>query len=108
MCGSGTLPIEAALMAGDCAPGLTRDYFGFLGWRQHDAALWTALIEEARERRCAGLNSLSPIVGYDSDACNVAQAGLAVHVRIGHHALANCAKSVHADRGLLVINPPYG
>jgi 23S rRNA (guanine2445-N2)-methyltransferase / 23S rRNA (guanine2069-N7)-methyltransferase len=33
MCGSGTLPIEAVLMAGDCAPGMTRDYFGFLGWR---------------------------------------------------------------------------
>ncbi len=102
-------------MAGDCAPGLTRDYFGFLGWRQHDAALGTALIEEARERRRAGLKSLSLIVGYDSDAQavamtkrSVARAGLAVHVRIGHRALTNCAKPVHADRRLLVMNPPYG
>ncbi|MGH8296836.1 MAG: THUMP domain-containing protein, partial [Steroidobacteraceae bacterium] len=35
MCGSGTLVIEAALMAARCAPGLRRDYFGFLGWRGH-------------------------------------------------------------------------
>ena len=38
LCGSGTFCIEAALMAADRAPGLTRDYFGFLGWRGHDAA----------------------------------------------------------------------
>ncbi len=33
MCGSGTLVIEAAMIAADIAPGLTRDYYGFLGWR---------------------------------------------------------------------------
>ncbi|MFA7557248.1 MAG: THUMP domain-containing protein, partial [Hydrogenophaga sp.] len=40
LCGSGTLPIEAALMAGDVAPGLTRTYFGFHHWRGHEAKLW--------------------------------------------------------------------
>jgi 23S rRNA (guanine2445-N2)-methyltransferase / 23S rRNA (guanine2069-N7)-methyltransferase len=86
MCGSGTLPIEAALMVGDCAPGLTRDYFGFLGWRQHDAALWSALIGEARERKREGIKSLPPVTGYDSDPQavamakrNIARAGLAGH-----------------------------
>ena len=39
MCGSGTLLIEGALMAADVAPGLRREYFGFLGWQQHDIAL---------------------------------------------------------------------
>ena len=38
LCGSGTFCIEAALIAADRAPGLTREYFGFLGWRGHDAA----------------------------------------------------------------------
>jgi 23S rRNA (guanine2445-N2)-methyltransferase / 23S rRNA (guanine2069-N7)-methyltransferase len=33
LCGSGTLPIEAAMMAGDVAPGLLRDYYGFLHWQ---------------------------------------------------------------------------
>jgi len=36
MCGSGTLLIEAALMALDIAPASKRTYFGFLGWKQHD------------------------------------------------------------------------
>ncbi len=36
MCGSGTLLVEGALMAGDIAPGLLREYFGFLGWRGFD------------------------------------------------------------------------
>ena len=51
MCGSATLPIEAALMAADAAPGLGREYFGLQGWRGHDATLWERLCEEARQRR---------------------------------------------------------
>ena len=50
LCGSGTFCIEAALIAADRAPGLTRDYFGFLGWRGHDAA---AVDESARGGRGA-------------------------------------------------------
>ena len=50
MCGSGTLVIEAAMIAADIAPGLTRDYYGFLGWRGHDAQLWGEVLEEARGR----------------------------------------------------------
>lgn len=50
MCGSGTLPIEAALMAGDIAPGLMRKYFGFLGWRGHNPSTWESLVKEAEER----------------------------------------------------------
>lgn len=48
LCGSATLPIEAALIACDIAPGLTRERFGFLGWKQHDADGWAGLVEEAR------------------------------------------------------------
>ena len=44
MCGSGTLPIEAALIAADMAPGLRRDYWGFSGWRGHDMKLWQRLL----------------------------------------------------------------
>ena len=63
MCGSGTLPIEAALMAGDVAPGLERDYFGFLNWLGHDRTLWEKLLEEARKRRQKGLQQLPRLVG---------------------------------------------
>src|SRR5262249_41100730 len=47
MCGAGTLPIEAALIAADVAPGSLRETFGFSRWPGHDATLW------ARPRRDA-------------------------------------------------------
>ncbi len=43
MCGSGSLAIEAALIAADVAPGLLRNEFGFLRWRGHDEAVWQRL-----------------------------------------------------------------
>jgi len=114
MCGSGTLPIEAAMMAADIAPGLQRTYFGFYGWRGHRAELWTDLIDEALERREAGLRTLPPVVGYDSHPAavraalaNVAQADLTGHVHIERRDLRE-AKAAPAANGLVLVNPPYG
>jgi len=68
MCGSGTLLIEGALMAADVAPGWRRDYYGFLGWQQHDLALWRGLLDEARQRAETGLTQLRPcFFGSDAD-----------------------------------------
>ena len=53
MCGSGSLAIEAALIAADVAPGLLRNEFGFLRWRGHDESVWQRLLTEAAERRAA-------------------------------------------------------
>ena len=55
-CGSGTIVIEAALIALDRAPGILRDYWGFVGWLGHDEELWAKLLDEADERaeRAAG------------------------------------------------------
>ncbi|HQU15678.1 MAG: 23S rRNA (guanine(2445)-N(2))/(guanine(2069)-N(7))-methyltransferase [Chromatiales bacterium 21-64-14] len=116
LCGSGTLPIEAAMIAGDIAPGLLRDYFGFLGWRGHDPALWADLLAEAQARRAAGSARPAPVIGYDADAAavraalaNVAQAGLRGRVHIERRALGDCEPppKVRAP-GLVVANPPYG
>ena len=51
MCGSGTLVIEAAMIAADIAPGLGREYYGFLGWRGHDPQLWQEVLEAAEDAR---------------------------------------------------------
>ena len=115
MCGSGTLPIEAALIAGDSAPGLERTYYGFLRWLGHDAAIWEALLAEARARREAGIKNLPPIRGYDSDPAavrvalvNVERAGFTGAVHIERRYLADC-RSEHVEHaGLVVVNPPYG
>jgi len=115
MCGSGTLPIEAALIAADSAPGLGRTYYGFLRWRGHDAAVWEQLLVEARERRAAGLSKLPPIRGYDHDPsavraalANVEAAGLTGHVHIERRALTDCRAEHVEHAGLVVANPPYG
>jgi 23S rRNA (guanine2445-N2)-methyltransferase / 23S rRNA (guanine2069-N7)-methyltransferase len=67
MCGSGTLVIEAALIAARCAPGLRREYFGFLGWAGHDATLWQRMCEEARARCLATPPPGMVIRGQDRD-----------------------------------------
>ena len=48
LCGSGTLPIEAAWIAIRRPPGLTRKHFGFMGWMDSTCELWTAIRDEAR------------------------------------------------------------
>src|SRR5262249_46793816 len=49
MCGSGTLCIEAAWLALNRPPGLTRRRFGFMGWMDYDVSLWTSIRDEARQ-----------------------------------------------------------
>lgn len=117
LCGSGTLLIEGALLAADIAPGIDREYFGFLGWQGHDAALWQSLKEEAAARRSAGLPHLPAIIGYDADRLavraageNIARAGLTGYVHVERRELAACTPPAGKDArpGLLVTNPPYG
>lgn len=119
MCGSGTIALEAALMAGDVAPGLRRDYFGCTGWHGHDPALWQRLRREAENRAAAGSRRLPPIHAYDADVravraaqANLAQADLARRVHVERRALADCApigaRGGDASRGIVVTNPPYG
>ncbi|MGB8692436.1 MAG: bifunctional 23S rRNA (guanine(2069)-N(7))-methyltransferase RlmK/23S rRNA (guanine(2445)-N(2))-methyltransferase RlmL, partial [Steroidobacteraceae bacterium] len=111
MCGSGTLPIEAALIAADIAPGLQRDYWGFLGWRGHDAALWQTLLEAARARVRAQVPV--SIRGSDQDAAvlrnaalNAQRAGVAALVHFA--CLPVSAARPDSATGLVCTNPPYG
>ncbi len=115
LCGSGTLPIEAALIAADIAPGLGRAHFGFLGWRGHDPAIWEKLIGEARRRAEVGKRHLAPIVGFDAltsavraALANVEKAGLRGIVHIEKRELADAAHPRGAAQGLVATNPPYG
>jgi 23S rRNA (guanine2445-N2)-methyltransferase / 23S rRNA (guanine2069-N7)-methyltransferase len=114
MCGVGTLPIEAALIAGNIAPGLLRDYFGFQQWQQHQPQLWQSLLDEAQQVR---REIISPIVGFDADARvirqgveNIQQAGLTAAIHLEKRELAVMSMSQHLTRhpGLVIANPPYG
>lgn len=114
MCGSGTLLIEGALMAGDIAPGLRRAYFGFLGWAGHDARQWAVLVREANERAAAGCQRIPTIIGSDKDGrvLNVAhgnaqRAQLADRLQFFQREVS-AARPPSGAAGLVVVNPPYG
>lgn len=118
MCGSGTLPIEAALMAGDIAPGLLRTYFGFFGWKGYQPRLWQELLQEAAVRQEQGRKQIPAIVGYDGDRQgiraareNAARAGLGEQIHFEQRQLAAAGSFPGKGKerpGLVVINPPYG
>ena len=107
MCGSGTLLIEGALIASDIAPGLQREYYGFLGWKQHDATLWQNILKEAQQRREVGLVKLPVIVGFDQDRDSVNAAlqhienvGLSGKIHIEKRDIADASAAISWPKGL--------
>ncbi len=114
MCGSGTLLIEAAMMFGESAPGLIRNYFGFFGWKLHEKTLWSKLIDEAVTLEEEQLDKPWPLfLGYDSDPTvvaaarkNILRAGLEDRITVKQAELHTLRKP--SAKGFLVTNPPYG
>jgi putative N6-adenine-specific DNA methylase len=110
MCGSGTLLIEAAMMALDVAPGLGRS-FGFEKLANFDANRWRALRDEARARRRAA--AALPIYGSDKSGTilaaareNLSAAGLLEVVQLKQMDVLDGRPP--AASGIVVMNPPYG
>jgi 23S rRNA (guanine2445-N2)-methyltransferase / 23S rRNA (guanine2069-N7)-methyltransferase len=115
MCGSGTLLLEAAMIAADYAPGLLREYFGFIGWKKHDAACWKKLRMEALQRRKVGLEKLPIIVGFDQNRhtvntalAHIANAGLQNKIHVERRDIEDAQPAESWTPGLLICNPPYG
>jgi 23S rRNA (guanine2445-N2)-methyltransferase / 23S rRNA (guanine2069-N7)-methyltransferase len=113
MCGSGTFLTEGALIAADAAPAIDREYFGFLKWHGHDAALWARLREEALARRSARV-ARRCILGSDIDSeavrmaiANADHAGVADWLHVEKRALGEVPRP-RGETGLIVANPPYG
>ena len=111
LCGSGTLPLEAAMQALNIAPGLFRERFSFEKWVDFDSQLLDQLIEEAEASQKDQL--LAPILGSDIDADVLKQAvnnarscDVDRHVKFTHTDLAYI--EAPADHGVLICNPPYG
>ncbi len=116
MCGSGTLLIEGALMAGDIAPGLFHRHFGFTGWKEHDSNLWTSLKKEADKRREKGAVNIPPIRGFDKDPGvvasaweNIRNAGLQKWIHVEKQEISDLKPTeAMGTPGLIAVNPPYG
>jgi 23S rRNA (guanine2445-N2)-methyltransferase / 23S rRNA (guanine2069-N7)-methyltransferase len=114
MCGSGTLVIEAALMAADVAPGLLRRHFGFERWRQHRSDVWEDLRAEALARRRPEAVAPGRFRGYDRDQgairaalANSGRCGVGDNIAFERRDLAQCPKATE-QHGLVLVNPPYG
>ena len=120
MCGSGTLAIEAAMIARDIAPGIFRESWGFDSWAQHDRALWEDLLTDAYARRAVASSGLRVLAGdlderaIDIARENVRRAGVEDTVRLFVDDAARLSRHLGPLRnrampaGLLVANPPYG
>lgn len=112
MCGSGTLPIEAAWLALRRPPGLTRKRFGFQGWMDYDVKLWTEVRDEARRGVLKKLPA--PIYGFDirKDAIvfsrsNARAAGIGHLVPFEVKEVCD-VQPPSGPLGTIVCNPPYG
>lgn len=109
-CGSGTVVIEAAMMAARIAPGSLRHDQSFVHWAHHQPALW----EKIRQDALSQVQPVSvPIVGTDADArqialaqANAKRAGVDTIVEFKPLDL-NACQAMQAT-GLVICNPPYG
>ncbi|POE13384.1 23S rRNA (guanine(2445)-N(2))/(guanine(2069)-N(7))-methyltransferase [Pectobacterium odoriferum] len=117
MCGSGTLLIEAAMIASDRAPGLHRTHWGFNAWLKHDAELWREVTTEAQQRASQGLQTTtSRFFGSDNDRrvieiakANARRAGVAELISFDVRDAAQLKNPLpEGPKGTVVSNPPYG
>ena len=109
-CGSGTIPIEAALIGRNIAPGLNRN-FPAEDWPQIDAGIWTRLREEASAASTPALSER--IIGTDADpeALKMAryhaqQAGVADDIHFQERSFERL--TTKREYGCVITNPPYG
>ncbi len=118
MCGSGTILIEAAMMAQDYAPGLLRKHFGFSKWLHHEPHIWQGLWLEAQERRRMGAKQpQAEIRGYDTDPKmvgaarrNIIDAALENIIDVTIKEVNKFTPPTHHGNqyGIIITNPPYG
>ena len=114
MCGSGTIPIEAALIARGIAPGLQRG-FQFMNWPTFDRGLWNGIVEKAQSSVTSPKLDIS---GADRDAGaisaaihNAGRAGVAADIGFSVQSLSGsiaAIEDVAKGEGWILTNPPYG
>jgi putative N6-adenine-specific DNA methylase len=110
MCGSGTLPIEAAMIATGIVPGLIRSHFAFKNWNDFDQGLYRQIILQS-----ASLVIKSPVPIYGSD-----RSAQFIRMALAHAEMAKVERDISfsvvdflrsdppVPNGLVIMNPPYG
>ncbi|MDW6003939.1 bifunctional 23S rRNA (guanine(2069)-N(7))-methyltransferase RlmK/23S rRNA (guanine(2445)-N(2))-methyltransferase RlmL [Vibrio mangrovi] len=116
MCGSGTVVIEAAMIAAGIAPGIKRSRWGFESLPDYDPELWTQVKTQASVQSKKGLKQISvPIYGYDYDAKmltlakeNARRAGVSELIDFQQMDATKLQRPESFQGGLIISNPPYG
>ena len=110
MCGSGTLPIEAAMFAMKIPAGYYRKEWGFMKWPDYDEELWNKIKEEADSQIC----------DFDHEIWASDRSAKAVDIAKGNINFAHLQHDIKVmkrdmedltppeDKGIVIINPPYG
>lgn len=108
-CGSGTIPIEAALIATHTPPGIARE-FAFSKWPLFEESAWQSILQNARK---AIMKNSPTLAGYDRDQgairaaeSNAARGGTRGMISFTHQPISELKPS--AEPGWLITNPPYG
>lgn len=110
MCGSGTIVMEAAMIAANIAPNIKRAAFGFTRWNDFDAKLWETIINQAKE------NEKTPtarITGSDIElrSIDIARQS-ALDFGLKQYIDFSCAPfdevTPTTKKGVIIMNPPYG
>jgi len=111
MCGSGTILIEAGLIARNIPPGIFRREFGFEKWQDFDNDLWNEVLDEAQDKEVkrpecriygTDISSFTTKIGRQ----NVANAQLQNLIEIEN--LPFHKFQPKSNKGTVIINPPYG
>lgn len=109
MCGSGTIPIEAALIARNIAPGVFRKEFGFEKWKDFDQDLFDSIYNDDSQER----EFNHKIYGYDNNpkaneiaTHNVKAAGVTKDVILKIQPFQQFEQP--AEKSIIITNPPYG
>lgn len=116
MCGSGTLLIEAALIARNIAPGLFRQSFAFEKWKDFDANLWSDIYnDDSRERpfehRIYGSDASFYAIRQaekNIKAARVQQDVELKQIRMEEIKTSNLQSQISNASPLVMLNPPYG
>ena len=109
MCGSGTIPIEAALIARNIAPGVFRKEFAFEKWNDFDQDLFDSIYNDDSNER----EFTHKIYGYDNNPKaneiairNVKAAGLSKDIELKIQAFQQFEQP--KEKSIIITNPPYG
>ncbi len=110
MCGSGTLLIEAALIANNIAPGNYRNDYGFMKWKDYEPELWNKIVKDSYSEQTEFDHEIigSDISGMMIDIAkeNIHSAGFHKDITLSVNAFENT--KADSESGIIITNPPYG